>query len=322
MAGRVGHAYVEHHHLGVALVLGLHDPLGVRVEVVAGLQVRGEQQDHLGVRVVRRRAVVAAPGGVAQSGTRRADVGVAVVAVDAPRQQEALGEPVLAGPTDVVDHAVATVGLDRGADPGRDIVERLVPGAPLPPTGAALADPPERVQDPLGVVDLVDGRRALGAVAAARPRVRRVALHLGDGQVVLGHVGEQPARGLAVEAGGGDQHELARHLARMRLARRSRRGGPRSRAAGSSRRCSCERAPGRSGAVGRRQRPGRPGGPRLRSSSPFGASRQRYVLGGADVDGLVGEQRGLDQDPGGEHGPAVVAAPRRRRPAGPPPRSG
>ena len=42
-----------HDDLGAAH-LGLDDPLGVRVEVVAGLQVRGQQQDEARVGVVGR----------------------------------------------------------------------------------------------------------------------------------------------------------------------------------------------------------------------------------------------------------------------------
>ena len=63
-----------------------------------------------------------------------------------------------------------------------------------------------RVQDPVRVGDLVDRRRALGAVAAARPGMLRVALELAHLPGLPVHVGEQPARGLAVEAGGGDEH--------------------------------------------------------------------------------------------------------------------
>ena len=61
-----------------------------------------------------------------------------------------------------------------------DHVERLVPRDPFPLAAAAVADPLHRVQHPLGVVDLVEGGRALGAVAAARAGVERVALELAD----------------------------------------------------------------------------------------------------------------------------------------------
>ncbi len=216
MRGGVRQAQVEHGQLG-AVLLGLHDPLGVRVEVVAGLQVRGQQHDRLRVRVVRRRPVVAHPVRVARATARRADVGVAVVPVDPPRLEHPLDEPVLAGTPDVVHHLVATALDDRLADPAGDVGERLVPADPLELARSALAHPAERVQDPLGVVDLVDRGRPLGAVAPTRARVRRVALELLDREVLVVDVGQQPARRLAVEADRRDQRVGVRHLARVRL---------------------------------------------------------------------------------------------------------
>ena len=213
----VGQPRVEHHELGATGDLALHDPLGVRVEVVPRLQVARDQQDDLGVGVVRRGPVVAAPQRVAEPGTGRADVRVAVVAVHPPGQQEALREAVLTGPADVVDDLVLAVLDDRRPDPSRDVVERVVPADPLPVAAAALPGATQRIQDALGVVDLVDRGRPLGAVATARSRVGRVALELLDRHVRLVDVGQQPAGRLAVEARGGHEHVLVRHLARVRL---------------------------------------------------------------------------------------------------------
>ena len=56
-----------------------------------------------------------------------------------------------------------------------------------------------------GVVHLVEGRWALRGVPATRGGVGRVALELADLAALLVHVGEQTARRLAVEAGGGDE---------------------------------------------------------------------------------------------------------------------
>ncbi len=158
---------IQDDDLGAALDLALHDPLRVRVEVVPGLEVARDQQDDPGVRVVRGGPVVAAPQGVAQPGAGGADVGVAVVPVHAPRQQEPLGEAVLAGPAHVVDDLVPAVLHDGGPDPGGDVVEGLVPADALPLPTAAGTDALERVQDALGVVDLVDRRGTFGAVAPA-----------------------------------------------------------------------------------------------------------------------------------------------------------
>ncbi len=71
-------------------LLPLDDPLRVRVEVVARLEVRRQEQDEPRIGVVRRRAVEAAPERVARAGGGRADVGVRVVSVDPPGVQDAL----------------------------------------------------------------------------------------------------------------------------------------------------------------------------------------------------------------------------------------
>ena len=94
----------------------------------------------------------------------------------------------------------------RGADPGRQRVQGLVPADPLPSAAAARPGPLHRVQDPVRVGDLVERGRALGAVAAARAGMLGVALELAHLPGVAVHVGQQAARGFAVEARGGDEH--------------------------------------------------------------------------------------------------------------------
>ena len=132
---------VDDGDLGAAL-LGLDDALGVGVEVVAGLQVRAEQQHETRVGVVGRRAVDAAPEGVARARSRGADVGVAVVGVDAPGVHDALVvEQLMAGASHVVHDLVAPVFLDGLADPSGQVVQGLVPGHSLPLAAAALAHP-------------------------------------------------------------------------------------------------------------------------------------------------------------------------------------
>src|SRR5262249_31578780 len=60
-----------------------------------------------------------------------------------------------------------------------------------------------------GVPHLVERRRTLRAVAAARARVLGVALELPDLERVLVHVGEQAAGRFAVEAGRGHEQAAA-----------------------------------------------------------------------------------------------------------------
>ncbi|MEJ7722313.1 MAG: hypothetical protein WKF58_18615 [Ilumatobacteraceae bacterium] len=213
LGARVGQPGIDADHRRAAL-LALDDPLRVRVEVVAGLEVRRDQEDHLGVGEVARRPVVTHPRLVADAGVGRADVGVAVVPVDAPRLEHAVGVTVLSGSTDVVHHLVVAILGDRRADAAADLVEGLVPRDALPPAAAALADALQRVQDPLGIVHLVEGRRALGAVAATAGGMLGVALDLGDLAALLIDVGDEPARRLAVEAR--RRHEAVRALLALR----------------------------------------------------------------------------------------------------------
>ncbi len=140
---RIRQPHVEHDDLGAG-VLALDDALGVRVEVVTGLQVRADQEDDVGVGVVGARPVESHPKRVADASARRADVGVRIVAVDAPCGQHPLGVAVLAGPADVVHHRVVAILDDRLADARRDVVERLVPRRAHPPALAALARALER----------------------------------------------------------------------------------------------------------------------------------------------------------------------------------
>ena len=206
---RVGQARVEHRHLGAAR-LRFHDALGVRVEVVAGLQMRGQQQDESRVGVIGGRPVHPVPERIAGARARRADVGVAVVAIDPPRVEDALEvDELVARPAEVVHDFLRSALDQRLADPRRDIVERLVPGDALPLAPAAWTDASQRIEDPLGVVHLVERRRAFGAVAAAAARVRRVALELLDLERLPVDVREQAAGRLAVEADRRDQRVLS-----------------------------------------------------------------------------------------------------------------
>ena len=144
------------------------------------LKVRGGQQDDLGVGVIRRGPVVFMPQTVSGASTRRADVGVTVVTIDAPSLQHPLDVALVPGPTDVIDDTVLGPSLQRSPNLRSNLVERLVPVDPLPAAFATLADSLHRVQNPLGIVNLIDCSRALGAGPATASGVVRVPLKLGD----------------------------------------------------------------------------------------------------------------------------------------------
>ena len=119
-------------------LLAFHDSLRVRVEVVAGLEMGADEEDHLGVGEVGRRAIEAHPRRVAEPGPRRADVGVRVVAVDAPRVQHALDVAVVAWPADVVQHLVVAAFTEGASRCGRRCRRALRP-TPLAPTARSRA---------------------------------------------------------------------------------------------------------------------------------------------------------------------------------------
>src|SRR5262249_39101230 len=181
------------------------------------LEVRRQQQDEARVRVIRRRAVHAVPEGVARARAGRAHVGVAVVAVDAPGMEHALQIDELMARTAAVIHGLLGAPLDEGLPKkSGDIVEHFVPRHALPLAAAARPRAAHRIEDALGILDLIQRRGPLRAVAAPAARVHRVALELLDAQCLLVDVREQPARGLAVEADGGNELVAPRNLSRPR----------------------------------------------------------------------------------------------------------
>src|SRR5438270_453195 len=93
-------------------------------------------------------------------------------------------------------------------------IEEVGPRDALPPAAAPRPLAPQRVADALRVVHLVERRGTLGAVPAAASGMDRVPLELLDAQRGLVHVGEEAARGLAVEADRRDQRVAPLHLAR------------------------------------------------------------------------------------------------------------
>src|SRR5262249_1424477 len=139
-------------------------------------------------------------------GGRGAGVGVVVGAVDAPGVEDALEvDQFVPGAAQVI-HDLLLPSLDEGGtNAAADIIQHLVPGDTLPLTTPPRAGTAKRIEDALGVMPLVQGRRSLGAVPPAAPRMLGIALELLDLESLLVHVGEQAARGLAVEANGGHQ---------------------------------------------------------------------------------------------------------------------
>ena len=179
------------------------------VEVVAGLQVGGNEQYATGVRVVRRGPVCALPEEIAQAGRGGADVDVGVVPVYPPALQHPLHVTVVPGAADVVHDLLASPVQDRFSYPRTEGLEHLVPGGALPLVRAARALALHRVEHAVRGPELVHYRHALGAQASPTCGVHGIALDLCDLSGLFVDVGEQPARRFAVEADRRDEPVVA-----------------------------------------------------------------------------------------------------------------
>ena len=112
---RVRKPRVQDDQLG-AVRLAVDDALRVRIEVVAGLEVGADQQNDFRVRVIRAGPIEPHPKLVTFARSRRADVGVRVVTVNAPGRQNAFRESIFAGPSDVIHDLLAAIFDDRFAN--------------------------------------------------------------------------------------------------------------------------------------------------------------------------------------------------------------
>jgi hypothetical protein len=129
---------------------------------------------------------------------------VAVVPVQPPGLQDAVGIAVLARPAHVVHDFVPPVFQDRRADASADIGERLIPRHLPPLSRSSIAVAAQGIEDPVGILELVGGDDALRAGPAAAARVKRVALDLADGELFLVDVGQNAACRFAVETDAGN----------------------------------------------------------------------------------------------------------------------
>src|SRR5215469_15075906 len=171
LRGSVGEARVDHAYLCTSL-FGLHDSLGVRIEIMPGLKMRAEQQNEARVGVVGGRSVVSMPERVPGARSSRAHVGVAVVPVDAPRVKDALVvDEFVARPAHVVHNLVAPIFQDSAADAGRDVIECRVPAHPLPLALTAFSCAAKRITKTLSIFDLVKRRGSLRAIPSLASRV-------------------------------------------------------------------------------------------------------------------------------------------------------
>src|SRR5262249_1384403 len=105
----------------------------------------------------------------------------------------------MAGTTNVIDHFVATIFMERFTDSTGDIIEYGVPSCALPLTRSARTLAFHRIQNALRIVDLIDRRRTFRAVPPTAGRMRWIPFKLADLQCLFVNVSQKPASGFTVE---------------------------------------------------------------------------------------------------------------------------
>src|SRR5215813_12766758 len=155
------------------------------------------------------------PKRIARPRSRRTNIGVAVVAVDSPRMQNALVvDKFVSGTANVVHNLVLATFLQCAPNASAQIVKHFVPGHALPLAFTALARAAQWIEDALRIVDLIDGGRTFGAVASTAAGMRRIALKLLHAHLLFIDICQQPTRRFAVEADRGNQRIMSLNSAR------------------------------------------------------------------------------------------------------------
>src|ERR1700723_1851304 len=167
--------------------------------------MRRQQQNKTRVGVVRRRTVGIVPEQITQARRGRADIGVRIVAVDAPGLQGTLHDEVVAGAADVIHDFFAAIFLKRFADASAESFQHFLPRSARPLSAAARAGALHWIENAIGIVNLRDGGRTFGAQASTAGRMFWIAFELVDTAGFLIDVGEKTARRFAVEADSRDE---------------------------------------------------------------------------------------------------------------------
>src|SRR4051812_33219039 len=100
------------------------------------------------------------------------------MSVDAPGREDAFGETIFAGATDVIHDFFVPVFDDRLPDAGRDVIKRLVPTHLLPTSSTTAPGALHWMKNAIWIMNLIQRRRALCAVSSARARMFWIAFEL------------------------------------------------------------------------------------------------------------------------------------------------
>src|SRR5678816_4116929 len=105
----------------------------------------------------------------------------------------------MAWPANVIHDFIPTLFCERFTHAARNVIQNFIPGNTFPLSLAAFADSFERVTNTLGIIDLIEGRRPLSAVAPAAAGMFRIALEAANCIGILFNDGNQAACRFAIE---------------------------------------------------------------------------------------------------------------------------
>src|SRR5579863_4355334 len=140
------------------------------------------------------------PEGISGAGASGANVGVAVVAVDAPGMQHALViDKFVPRTPDMVHDLVLTSLLQSQPDARGQVVQNFIPADALPLPFSALAGSLHGIQNAFRIIDLIERRWALRTVAATAAGMSRIPFEFMHLHLVFVDVGQQTAGSFAIE---------------------------------------------------------------------------------------------------------------------------
>src|SRR5262245_7434470 len=125
---------------------------------------------------------------------------MAVMAVDAPCLKHPFHVSVVTRPAHVVHDFIPAPLEDQLSNLRRDLVQNLIPTDPLPLSFTPFTRTFQGIQDAFGVLDLVDSRGSLGAIAATAGRMVGIPFHAPNRPILLVDEGKKPASCFTIEA--------------------------------------------------------------------------------------------------------------------------
>src|SRR5712692_5207715 len=149
MGRGIGKPRVKDDQLGAA-GLAIDYALRVRVEVMPGLEMCADQQNDSRVCMIGAWAIESHPQLITLARSRRADVGVRVVTVHAPRRENSFRKSVFARTSDVIHDLFTAIFDDRSTNSSSDVIEHFVPTDALPFSFAALSRALQRIKNAIG----------------------------------------------------------------------------------------------------------------------------------------------------------------------------